>query len=126
MFEDNEPILRLIEDIRKEQFMDKKISDTMLLIDTLDQQKSQQENYDYLKRLDEDIAFQRLVQKHNTLRTNQQDALLYYGQDYPGDQDYYYDEKLEVEFIKINKIIRNILSTTLKRLTSGEIDLFPE
>lgn len=124
-YEEAEPILRLIEDIRKEERFDKKISDTLLLIDSCSEDI--QENNEiiillkYLEKMENNKEFMRSVKRHNKILQNQEDALLYYGQDYTGDTDYYYQQTLEDEFIQIDKKIRRILAIILKSLINETI-----
>ena len=117
--------MQLIESIRREQKLDQKISDSLLLISIIEKTDVEEKELNELKKklseLDADPGFRRTIKRFNTLTQSQEDGLLYYGFDYKGDPDYEFSEELEKKFIEVEGEIRKLLSIAMKKVISQEI-----
>jgi len=127
MIDEKEPYLELIRDIRKEEKMDLKISNTLMLLDAIpiswQEKPIIKSTKKYLEKLNNNIALQRAIKFHNKLIDSHEDALLYYGTDYVGDIDYVFDEKLEQLFIQINNRINKALAEILNSIVTEELEI---
>jgi len=116
----------MISDIRKDPQIDRKLEAAIILIDVIDFEGTKAKQAKKLKkeleRYRDDLQFRRKVNQHNTMLDSQQDALIYYSEDYTGDYDYQFQEELETTFLKIRRDINQLLAWSIKKLT-GEIDL---
>lgn len=120
-----QPLIQLIESIRRETKLDQKISDSLLLIEIIEktdaEEKELEELKAYLKERDEDPGFRRTIRRFNTIMASQEDALLYYGHDYSGDPDYEFSAELEAQFVEVEGKVRKLLAIAMKKIISSEI-----
>jgi hypothetical protein len=115
----------IIKQIRETNQIDRKISDCLILINSLDDKVKEKIEADvlreYLDELMHNHDFRRQVNVRNQMMNDTEEALCYLMSDYVTDQEHTYNEELEGVIIEIEGKIRQFLAKVIKELVSDEI-----
>lgn len=117
----------IIKEIRSTDRIDRKMSDTIILINALGKDafnKSKgKELMEYLDSLMKNSSFRRKINIRNKMMTDTEESLMYLGEDYKTDSPHIYDDALEDQIREIEDRIRGFLSIIIRELVSDEIKL---
>lgn len=118
-------LTEIIKSIRETDRIDRKLSDTLILIDALDDDTRKKLKTvplkTYLNKFMRDAQFRRAVDIRNKMMLDTEEALAYLGRDYQTDTEHYYQEDLEEQIREIEEKIRSFLSQVYKELLNEDI-----
>lgn len=130
MFKEDNAVYHLteiIKSIRETDRIDRKLSDTLILIDALDDETRKKLKTvplkTYLNKFMRNSQFRRAVDIRNKMMLDTEEALAYLGTDYMTDPDHAYDEDLEEQIREIEEKIRSFLSQVYKELLNEDFKL---
>ena len=125
--EDNQVyhLTEIIKAIRETDRIDRKLSDTLILIDALDDETRKKLKTvplkTYLNKFMRNSQFRRAVDIRNKMMLDTEEALAYLGTDYMTDPDHVYQDDLEEQIREIEEKIRTFLSQVYKELLNEDI-----